>query len=269
MSWTMEEVRAGQMEVELLDGSKKIYTWADATRDPGWCKLDWVISDPVRGKLANASNVLDPTWEAPDGAIVALDGFLDPAFQEVYLDADSAPLFQKLVKELSADTVDEYVEALEHEIWKYVVQHPSYGKVARRLYNVFRMSGRYAEAAFIRELFDEPVTALYQVAALIDTLNDAASSGEDFDAETMTEQVDKLIISAIQALEGPDEAEMVGHLLKLRNSIQKRGAEADREADMTGIQDAAMKAVNDYFEKALRSVPEIDAYLKDIVARAP
>jgi hypothetical protein len=269
MSWTPEEVKAGRMEVELLDGSKAVYTWADATEDPGWCKLDWVIADSTRGKLANASNVLDTTWEAPDGKIVPLDGFLDPSFQEVYLDKGTEPLFKKLVNELSADTVDDYVEALEHEIWKYLVQHPSYGKVARRLYNVFRMNGHYAEAAFIRELFDEPITALYQVAALIDTLNDAADSGEDFDTETMTEQVDQLIMSAIQALEGPEEAEMVGHLLKLRNSIQKRGAEADRAEDMTGIQNAAMKAVNDYFERALRSIPEIDAYLRDVVARAP
>jgi hypothetical protein len=269
MSWTPDEVKAGQIEVELLDGSKAVYTWADATRDPGWCKVDWVIADSSRGKLANASNVLDPTWEAPDGKIVPLDGFLDPYFQEVYLDAGSIPIFSKLVKELSADTVDDYVEALEHEVWKYTVEHPSYGKVARRLYNVFRMNGHYVEAAFIRELFDEPITALYQVAAIIQTLNDAAGSGDDFDSETMTEQVDKLIMSAIQALDGPAEAEMVGHLLKLRNSIQKRGDEAGRAEDMTDVQDAAMKAVNDYFERALRSVPEIDAYLKEIVTRAP
>ena len=269
MAWTPDEVRAGKMEVELMDGTKAVYTWADAARDPGWCKLDWVIADSSRGKLANASNVLDTTWEAPDGKIVPLDGFLDPYFQEVYLDSDSIPIFSKLVKELSADTVDDYVEMLRHEVWKYMVQEPSYGKVARRLYNVFRMSGRYAEAAFIRELFDEPITALYQVAALVQTLNDAADSGDDFDAETMTEQVDALIMSAIQALDGPEEAEMVGHLLKLRNSLQKHGAEADRTEDMTDVQNAAMKSVNDYFERALRSVPEIDANLKEIVAQAP
>jgi hypothetical protein len=62
---------------------------------------------------------------------------------------------------------------------------------------------------------------------------------------------------------------MVGHLLKVRNSIQKRGVEADRAEDMADVQSAALKAVNDYFERALRSVPEIDAYLKEIVARAP
>jgi hypothetical protein len=267
MSWTSEEVKAGSMEVELLDGSKAVYTWADATKDPGWCKLDWVIADSSRGKLAYASNVLDPTWEAPDGTITPLDGFLDPYFQEVYLDADSVPLFTKLVKELSADTVDEYVEALKHEVYKYMVVHPSYGKVARRLYNVFRMDGHYAEAAFIRELFDEPITALYQVSALLETLNDAASSGGDFDAETMTSQVDKLIMSAIQALEGPEEAEMVGHLLRLRDSVARRAAAAERTEDMAGVEEAANKAVNDFFERSLRSIPEIDAYLNEIAAK--
>ena len=46
--------------------------------DPGWCKLDWVIADPIRGRLANASNMLDVTWEVPDGTIIPLDGYLDP-----------------------------------------------------------------------------------------------------------------------------------------------------------------------------------------------
>jgi hypothetical protein len=266
MNWTPDEIKAGQMEVESLEGEKSIRTWAEATADPGWCKLDWVIADSSRGKLAYASNVLDPTWEAPDGTISPLDGFLDPYFQEVYLDSQSIPIFSKLVKELSADTVDDYVEALEGEVYKYVAVHPSYGKVARRLYNIFRMNGHYAEAAFIRELFDEPITALYQVATIVETLGDAAGMA-DIEVETMTAQVDKLIISAIQALDGPEEAEMVGHLLRLRDSVQRRSAAADRAEDMAGIETAAMKSVNDFFERALRSIPEIDAYINDVVAR--
>ncbi len=214
MSWTLEEVKAGQMEVTLPDGALRVYTWEDASHDPGWCKLDWVIADKTRGQLANASNVLDPTWEAPDGTIVPLDGFLDPYYQEVYLESESIPLFSKLVKELSADSVDDYVDTLEHEVWKYTVKEPNYGKAARRMYNVFRMNGKYREAAYIRELFDEPVTALYQVSALIRTLDDAASSGDTFATDTMVSQVDGLIMSAIQALDGPEEAKMVGHLLQ-------------------------------------------------------
>ena len=137
------------------------------------------------------------------------------------------------------------------------------------MYNVFRMNGKYREAAYIRELFDEPVTALYQVSALIRTLDDAASSGDTFATDTMVSQVDGLIMSAIQALDGPDEAEMVAHLLKLRNSLQARESHAERSDDMSGIQDAALDAVNAYFDRALRSVPEIEAYLQDVARRAP
>ncbi len=269
MSWTLEEVRAGQMEVTLPDGSLRVYAWDEASHDPGWCKLDWVIADKTRGRLANASNMLDPTWEAPDGTIVPLDGFLDPYYQEVYLESDSIPLFTKLIKEVSADSVDDYVETLEHEVWKYTVKEPNYGKAARRMYNVFRMSGKYGEAAYIRELFDEPVTALYQVSALIRTLDDAASSGDVFDADMLVAQVDGLIMSAIQALDGPEEAKMVGHLLQLRDSLQARESHAERTDEMIGIQEAALDAVNAYFERALRSVPEIEAYLEDIARRAP
>ena len=269
MSWTLEEVKAGQLEVTLPDGSPRVYAWQEASANPGWCKLDWVIADKTRGQLANASNVLDPTWEAPDGTIVPLDGFLDPYYQEVYLESESIPLFSKLVKQLSADSVDDYVDTLEHEVWKYTVKEPNFGKAARRIYNVFRMNGKYGEAAWIRELFDEPVTALYQVSALIRTLDDAASSGDVFDTGTMVSQVDGLIMSAIQALDGPREAEMVGHLLKLRNSLQARESHDARSDDMSGIQDAALGAVNAYFERALRSVPEIESYLEDIAKRAP
>ena len=55
---------------------------------------------------------------------------------------ESIPLFSKLVKELSADAVDDYVDTLEHEVWKYTVKDPNYGKAARRMYNVFRMNGQ-------------------------------------------------------------------------------------------------------------------------------
>jgi hypothetical protein len=268
MSWTREEVLAGKLDV-TVHGAARTYTWQEAAAEPGWCKLDWVIADRTRGKLANASTVLDPTWEAPDGSITPLDGFLDPYFQEVYLEAESIPLFARLVKELSADSVDDYVDTLEHEVWKYTVKEPNFGKAARRMYNVFRMNGHYAEAAYIRELFDEPVTALYQVAALIRTLDEAAGSDDAFDPETMTAQVDKLIMSAIQALDGPREAEMVGHLLKLRDSLRAHESRQQRSGSMSGVQTSALAAVNDYFERMLRAVPSIQVYLEDVARRAP
>ena len=62
---------------------------------------------------------------------------------------------------------------------------------------------------------------------------------------------------------------MVGHLLSLRNSLQARETHEGRADEMAGIQDAALNAVNEYFERALRSVPEIEAYLEDVAKRAP
>lgn len=267
MSWSPEEVAAGVQELVRPDGSVRVIPWAEAPGRPGWAKLDWVIADASRGILANASNVLDPTWEAPDGTIVPLDGFLEPYFQEVYLETDSIPLFSRLVKELGADAVDDYVDALEHEVWKYTVKEHNYGKAARRMYNVFRLTGRYHEAAYLRELFDEPVTALYQVAALLMTVDDAASSGDAFDQELLLSQVDRLIVASIDALEGKDEAEMVARLNRLRAAIVARSGAEARGVEVDGARAAAMTAVNDYFHRALLLVPTIAAYLDELATR--
>jgi hypothetical protein len=77
IAWTPEEVKAGSIEGTTLAGEAAAVTWEQAAQDPGWCKLDWVVADPVREQLVNASNMLDATWEAPDGTITPLDGYLD------------------------------------------------------------------------------------------------------------------------------------------------------------------------------------------------
>ncbi len=256
---------AGVQELTLGDGSIVPLEWGRAPGRPGWAKLDWVVADRSRGLLSNASNVVDPTWEAPDGTIVPLDGFLDPYFQEVYLDADSIPLFTRLVKELGADSVAEYVEQLEHEIRKYTVVMPNHGKAARRMYNVFRLTGRYPDAAYVRELFDEPVTALYQLAALLQTVADASTAADVFDRELLLGQVDQLIVSAVAALDGPEEAQMVDRLSRFREAL------ADGDADRVSLVDesrrAALDQVDRYFRRILRAVPSIAAYLDEIASR--
>jgi hypothetical protein len=263
ISWTPAEVQSGEMNVTAADGSARSVSWEEAAQNPGWCKLDWVVADPARGQLANASNVLDATWEAPDGSITPLDGFLDPYFQEVYLDTDARPLFDRIVKELSTDAVDEYVSQLEHEVWKYSVKDPNWGKVARRLYNVFRLSGRYAEAAYIRELFDEPTTALYQLAALIRTLDEAATGDTPFDTELLIGQTDQLIMSAINALEGPEEGKVVSQLLRLRDELSGL-KKTDRAEGVESLRADTMAAVNDYFQRRLTDVPGIAEYLDQV-----
>ncbi len=118
--------------------------------------------------------MLDVTWEAPDGTITPLDGYLDPYFQEVYLEAESVPIFSKLAQHVSANALDDYVSQLEKEVNKYLTKDINYGKAAKRMYNVFRLTGRYQEAAFLRELFDEPTSMLYQVWALIRTMDECS-----------------------------------------------------------------------------------------------
>ena len=266
ISWTPSEIVTGEMLVSAADGSARTVRWADAAQKPGWCKLDWVVADASRGQLANASNVLDPTWEDADGHIVPLDGFLDPYFQEVYLDKDSKPLFDRLVRDMSTDAVDEYVHQLEHEVWKYSVADENWGKVARRLYNIFRLTGRYTEAAYIRELFDEPTTALYQLSALIRTIKDAATEGTPFAQELMVAQTDQLIMSAISALDGPQEAQVVSLLLMLRDEVSGR-VPVDRSKEMETLRTETLEAVNHYFHDRLVALPEIAAYIDTIAAR--
>jgi hypothetical protein len=246
-------------------GTAATISWLDAAREPGWVKLDWIVSDPIRHRLANASNMLDVTWEAPDGTITPLDGFIDPYFQEVYLEAESLPLFSRLVKELSADAVAEYVDQLEHEIHKYTTEQPNWGKAARRMYNVFRLTGRYVEAAYLRELFDEPATILYQLAAQVRAIDEAAQPGAEFDREALLTQADQLVMSAVAALEGRAEAEMVRHLAAIRESLARSGA-SDRADDVREASAVALDVVNGYFRERLLAVPSIGEYLEGLAA---
>jgi hypothetical protein len=266
ISWTADEVATGAIVV-LRNGEPVTITWEEASAEPGWCKLDWIVTDPARLGLANASNMLDVTWEAPDGTITALDGAVDPYFQEVYLEAGTLPLFTRLVKELSEDSVGEYVGQLEHEVVKYATRDPNWGKVARRLYNIYRLTGRYAEAVYLRELFDEPTTILYQVAAHIRTLDEADRPGAEFDLDLMIRQTDELIMAAIGALEGREEAEMVRRLLAVRDNLQAHRGAAGRTADVDEVKSQALDAVNAYFERRLLDIPAIRAYIEDLVAR--
>ena len=229
--------------------------------DPGWCKLDWVVSDGVRGQLVNASNMLDVTWEAPDGSITPLDGYLDPYFQEIYLEAESVPIFAKLKQHVSADALDDYVGQLEKEINKYLTKDINYGKAAKRMYNIFRLTGRYEEAAFIRELFDEPTSLLYQVWALMRTMEECCLPGSNIPMQTVLDQADNLIMSVIEALEGDEEATVVKHLMNLRRSLENQEAGQALNADVEASRSEVKNIVNNFFFEKLTGLPAIKVYM--------
>lgn len=263
ISWKPEQVRAGQIEAQHPDGSPAIIRWEKAALDPGWCKLDWVVADPQRHQLSNASNMLDVTWEAPDGTITPLDGYLDPYFQEVYLEAESIPIFSKLARHVSSDALDDYVTQLEKEVNKYLTKDINYGKAAKRMYNVFRLTGRYEEAAFLRELFDEPTTILYQVWSLIRTIDDCFKPSSSISIQEMLAQTDQLILAVIRALEGEEEAEIVRLLLRLKDSLlqQESGRALSGQAEAARAE--VINVVNNFFYEKLTSVPTIKAYIEE------
>lgn len=261
ISWTVDNVEKGSIWLEDEAGKAVALNWNEVANDSGWTKIDWVVAHPPRRTLANASNNLDVTWESPDGEIVPLDGQLDPYFQEIYLEADSIPLFTKIAKHVAADAIDGYVAQLEKEVKKYTTEHINYGKAAKRMYNVFRMNGRYVEAAYLRELFNEPATVLYQIASLLRTVDEASLPGSDISPETIAEQLDTLILEVVGALEGEKEKEIVRRLLHLRSLLADRNAIQARQDEVTTAQDEVMQVVNEFFYERLILLPSIKEYL--------
>jgi hypothetical protein len=265
ISWDADEIQEGKMRVFRVSGEPWEVDWSYGSLDPGWCKMDWVIAEPERGRVVSASNMLDVTWESPEGEIVPLDGFLDPYFQEVYLEAESVPLFTKLTQHVSPRALDEYVQQITGEVLKYVHDPTNYGKAAKRLYNVFRLTGRYEGAALIRELFDEPAALLYQVAALIDALEDATRSDSSLDRKTVVRQTDELIQDVVETVEGPMESEIVMALLRLRDDTTGWAELGDdRDAVITDSQQKVKRLVNAYFKDKLLGIPQAQEFLEGL-----
>jgi hypothetical protein len=265
ISWDPDEIKAGAMHVFRTSGEPWQVDWEYGCLDPGWCKMDWVIAEPEKGRVVNASNMLDVTWEAPDGSITPLDGFIDPYFQEVYLEAESVPLFTKLSQQVSPQSLDEYVQAITDQVYRYTHKHINYGKAAKRLYNIFRLTGRHQAAALIRELFDEPAALLYQVWSLLDTIDDAGQDDSTIDRETLVQQTDELMRDVMDTTEGPLESEIVMALVRLRDDLTGRADLGDGWSALIADSRAKVESlVNEFFKAKLLGIPEAKAFLDSL-----
>ncbi|MFX1296345.1 MAG: hypothetical protein ACFFD2_16020 [Promethearchaeota archaeon] len=267
ISWDPNEVKQGYMMVEDQKGDLVKLDWTYGEKDPGWCKIDWIIAERDKGRVVNVSNMLDVTWESPDGKIIPLDGYLDPYFQEVYIEAESIPLFSKLKEHITPDKLDSYVKNLKGQVKKYTEEgHENYGKVAKRLYNIFRLIGLHKEAMYIRELFDEPAAALYQVWSLIDTIDEAGRLGSNIDRKAVAEQTSELIKQVVKVCEGEEEEIIVNDLMKLRDDITGVAdlTEKEWEEAISESRFIIVKRVNEYFFTRLKLVPKIMEYIKEI-----
>jgi hypothetical protein len=264
IAWSPMEVVVGAIDCFTTDGQPMSVSWADAAAEPGWCKIDWLVAEPEHARVISATNMLDVTWEAPDGSITPLDGFLDPYFQEVYLDAAAIPLFTKLRKQVSPEALNDYVTQLQHEVRHYIKEKPNFGKAAKRMYNIFRLTGRFQEAMFIRELFDEPAARLYQVWALLDTLDQAGADVDLTEVKINVPQIDALIKAVVECAEGPRESEIVMELLKLRDIVAaSREASPDWILVLDTTRTNVASLVNEYFRAKLYAIPPVATYLAE------
>ncbi len=264
ISWTPDDIETGYIAGRSPEGGEIKIDWSLAAKAPGWCKLDWILADPVRNTIVNASNMLDVTWEAPDGQITPLDGFLDPYFQEIYLDGESIPIFSKLSQHVSANALDDYVSQLEKEVNKYITKDINYGKAAKRMYNIFRLTGKYNEAALIRELFDEPSSMLYQVWALIRTMHECSLPGSSISVDNVKKQANHLIIEVVRVLEGDEEELVVDQLLQLKDALEDLRQGQDPPINVEAARDEVINLVNNFFYEKLTTIPEVKQYMDEV-----
>ena len=176
------------------------------------------------------------------------------------------PLFTKLVQHISPKALDEYVRQLSGEVYKYTHKHINYGKAAKRMYNIFRLTGRHKAAALIRELFDEPAALLYQVWALLDTIDDANQPGSMLDREAIVRQTDELIRNVVQCCEGPSEVEIVMALIRLRDDVTGLVDMGEDWGPLIADSRAKVEQlVNEFFQAKLLAIPEVREFL-DLLA---
>ena len=108
---------------------------------------------------------------------------------------------------------------------------------------MFRLTGHHAEAAYLRELFDEDAAVLYQVASLIGTADEAMSA--EFDRSRIANQLDQMVLQVVAVLDGQRELDLVASLLALRAAILDEAP--DRHEQVTAASEAVRDLVNEYF----------------------
>jgi hypothetical protein len=227
------------------------------------------VADREAGRVALVGNMLDATWEAPDGRIVPLDGSVDAFFQEIYLEPEALPVFTKIARHLDPASAQGYAAAMRDQVRHYVHMEPSYCKATKRLYNLFRLTDELEAAAYLRELFDEPQAQLYQVEGLLEAARHARRPESGLDARLVGQQLDRAREAVTAALDGPEEQKLLDALAGLSERWRAvAGDETGADDALRAVQAPCRALVNDYFRARLYGLPRIAAYLDALRAEA-
>jgi hypothetical protein len=129
------------------------------------------------------------------------------------------------------------------------------------MYNVFRLTGRYDEAAYLRELFDEPATLLYQVWSLVRAIDDVLQSGAKLAPAELVSYADELIDRVTAVLDGVVEEEIVRRLQRLREVLASPLEPDEWTLAVDAARAEAINVVNNFFQERLHAVPEVKDYM--------
>jgi hypothetical protein len=268
INWTPADVVKGAIEVTDAAGRPLVVRWDEAEAGLGWTYLGWIVADREAGRMVQASNMLDVTWEAPDGQIVALDGSIDPFFQEVYLEPGAAALFHKVTKAADNGALSGYVQAMRWQVFHYTHEELNFGKAAKRMYNLFRLTDQLEAAAYVRELFDEPTAKLYQVPGLLEAVEVAREPGSGIERDTVIDQIDQVIRAVVEASDGPEEVEMVMSLIRLRDEVMGRARPGVVWGEVLGdVRRRCSVLINEFFRSRLLGLPRIASYVEQLTAQ--
>ena len=252
ITWTPTDVSSRVIAVETPGGARRTVAWNDVELGQGWVYLGWIVADSVAGRIALVSNMVDATWESPDGVLTSLDGAIDPLAQEVYLEASALPLVTRLDGQVERDADDAYRAAMQSEAYHYTHVEPNFAKAAKRLYNLFRVSDELEAAVFVGELFDEPAAGMYQVPGLLEAADAALDPAAGIDRDLVLRQLDIVAETIAAVTDGAEEAELLAEVRALRAEAAAAGH--DSKAWAPGLADVRARSaamVNEFFRTKL------------------
>ena len=262
MDWNAAELAAGSKTAEAEAGGTRTYGWEDTEVGSGWLFLGWIVAERDEGRIALASNVIDASWEDPSGTIRSLDGAVDPLVQEIYLELGAIDLVARLAPHIPPDAHMNYQYIMREQVYHYTKEEPSYGKAAKRLYNLFRITDQLEAAAYVRELFDEPWARLYQVPGLLEAADVALDPDSGIDRETVMRQLESVADAIKEVTEGEDEAELLASLGRLRDTAMAEGKESGDWADVLGdVRKRSAEIVSEFFRVHLLAFKPVRDYL--------
>ncbi|MBI4672510.1 MAG: hypothetical protein HY741_12705 [Chloroflexi bacterium] len=267
ITWTPQDVVNGFIEVQTTDGAPLKIQWDETSAGMGWTYLGWIVADRTAGRIALASNMLDVTWQAPDSAITALDGSIDPFFQEIYLEPNALPIFAKITRAADKGALNAYANAMRAQVFHYTHEEPNYGKASKRLYNLFRLTDQLEAAAYLREIFDEPQAQLYQVPGLLEAANVAlCDPSAEIDRATVLQQIEVVMQHVRDATEGQDEARILTELSRLKSDVLREPPGADWEQILQDVRERCAAIVNEFFRARLFGFAAIEEYVEGLKA---